>query len=123
MSITGPGSITAANIAAQTNMFNQLDKLSTELSTGQAAQTYSDLGSQSGLALSLSAQLAALGGYSNTATTVGTTLSIAQSALAGISGSAAAVQQSLAQPDVRGVLEQRRASEERQVAARVLRAP
>lgn len=99
MSITGPGSITAANIAAQTNMFNQLDKLSTELSTGQAAQTYSDLGSQSGLALSLSAQLAALGGYSNTATTVGTTLSIAQSALTGISGSAAAVQQSLEQPE------------------------
>jgi len=99
VSITGPGSITAANIAAQTNMFNQLDKLSTELSTGQAAQTYSDLGSQSGLALSLSAQLAALGGYSNTATTVGTTLSIAQSALTGISGSAAAVQQSLEQPE------------------------
>jgi len=98
MSITGPGSITAANIQAVTNMNNQLDQLSEELGTGQAAQTYSGLGSQAGLALSLSAQLAAINGYSSTATTVGTTLSIAQSALTGISSSAAAMQQSLEQP-------------------------
>ena len=98
MSITGPGSITAANIQAVTNMNNQLDKLSAELGTGQAAQTYSGLGSQAGLALSLSAQLAALSGYSNTATTVGTTLSIAQAALTGINSSASSVQQSLEQP-------------------------
>ena len=98
MSITGPGSITAANVAAVTNMNNQLDQLSEELGTGQAAQTYSGLGSQAGVALSLSAQLAAIDGYSNTATTVGTTLSIAQSALTGISSSAAAMQQSLEQP-------------------------
>ncbi len=98
MSITGPGSITAANIQAVTNMNNQLDQLSEELGTGQAAQTYSGLGSQAGLALSLSAQLAAINGYSSTATAVGTTLSIAQSALTGISSSAAAVQQALEQP-------------------------
>ncbi len=54
MSITGPGSITAANVAAQTNMMNQLNTLSEELGTGQAAQTYSDLGPQAGLALALS---------------------------------------------------------------------
>jgi flagellar hook-associated protein 3 FlgL len=99
MSITGPGSITAANIQAVTNMNNQLDQLSEELGTGQAAQTYSGLGSQAGLALSLSAQLAAIEGYSNTATTLGTTLSIAQSALTGISSSATAVQQSVEQPE------------------------
>ncbi len=81
MSITGPGSITAANMQAVTNMNNQLNKLSTELGTGQAAQTYSGLGSQAGLALALSAQLSAINGYSSTATTVGTTLSIAQSVL------------------------------------------
>ena len=74
MSITGAGSITAANIQAVNNMNQQLDKLSQELGTGQAAQTYSGLGSQAGLALALSGQLAALNGYSNTATTVGTTL-------------------------------------------------
>ena len=31
MSITGPGSITAANVAAQTNMMNQLNTLGQEL--------------------------------------------------------------------------------------------
>ena len=81
MSITGPGSVTAANIMAQTNMMNQLNTLSTELGTGQAAQTYSGLGSQAGLALALGAQLSAINGYSSTATTVGTTLSVAQSVL------------------------------------------
>ncbi len=74
MSITGPGSITAANLTAQTNMFNQLNTLSEQLGTGQAAQTYSGLGSQAGLALELGAQLSAINGYSSTATSVGTTL-------------------------------------------------
>ena len=46
MSITGPGSITAANIKAVTNMTKQLDTLTAELGSGQAAQTYSGLGSQ-----------------------------------------------------------------------------
>lgn len=81
MSITGPGSITAANVMAQNNLMNQLNTLSQELASGQAAQTYSGLQSQAGIALSLNAQLSALTGYSSTATTVGTTLSLAQSVL------------------------------------------
>ena len=81
MSITGPGSITAANVLAQTNMMNQLNTLGQELASGQAAQTYSGLQSQAGVALALNAQLSAITGYSNTATTVGTTLSVAQSVL------------------------------------------
>jgi flagellar hook-associated protein 3 FlgL len=81
MSITGPGSITAANVLAQTNIMNQLNTLSEELGTGEAATSYSGLGSQAGLALALNAQVSAVNGYSSTATTVGTTLSIAQSAL------------------------------------------
>jgi hypothetical protein len=81
MSITGPGSINAANLAAQTNMFSQLNKLSLQLGTGEASQTYAGLGPQAGLALSLNSQLAALNGYSTTATTVGTTLTLAQSVL------------------------------------------
>ena len=81
MSITGPGSITAANVAAQTNMMNQLNTLSEELGTGQAAQTYSGLGSQAGVVLALNAQLSDISGYGNTATAVGTNLSIAQSVL------------------------------------------
>jgi flagellar hook-associated protein 3 FlgL len=97
MSITGPGSITAANLTAQNNMFTQLDKLSTELGTGQASPTYSGLGSQADLALSLGAQLAALNGYSATTTTVNTTLQLAQSALTQLGNVSQSVTQSIAQ--------------------------
>jgi hypothetical protein len=95
MSITGPGSITAANVLAQTNMNNQLNTLSEELGTSQAAQTYSGLGSQAGVALALNAQLSAITGYGNTATTVGTTLTIAQSTLTQLGSTGSAVEQSL----------------------------
>ena len=97
MSITGPGSITAANVMAQTNMFTQLDTLSQQLATGQAAQTYSGLGSQAGVALSLSSQLAALGGYSSTSASIGTTLTLAQTALTQLDTASHAVLQSVNQ--------------------------
>jgi flagellin-like hook-associated protein FlgL len=97
MSITGPGSITAANLLAQNNVNNQLNTLSEELGTGQAAQTYSGLGSQAGVALALSAQLSAITGYSNAASTVGTTLSIAQSTLTQLESTGDAVEQSINQ--------------------------
>jgi flagellar hook-associated protein 3 FlgL len=97
MSITGPGSITAANLLAQTNVNNQLDTLSEQLGTGQAAQTYSGLGSQAGIAVALSAQLSAINGYSSTATTVGTTLSVAQSVLSQLGDAGNAVEQSVGQ--------------------------
>src|SRR5580700_4221113 len=97
MSITGPGSITALNVQAVNNMNNQLNTLSTQLGTNQKAQTYSDLGSQAGVALALNAQLSAISGYSNTATTVGTTLSVAQSTLTQLDSSRTAVQQAINQ--------------------------
>jgi flagellin-like hook-associated protein FlgL len=97
MSITGPGSITAQNIMAVNAMNDQLNKLSTELSTNQAAQTYSDLGSQAGIVLSLNSQLAAITGYGNTATTVGTTLSVAQSTLSQLDTTRTQIQQSIGQ--------------------------
>ena len=97
MSITGPGSIAAANLAAQTNMFNQLNTLSQQLGTGEASQTYEGLGSQAGLALSLGSQLSALNAYSTTATTVGTTLTLAQSVLTQLGNASSSVQQSVNQ--------------------------
>ncbi|HEX3939466.1 MAG TPA: flagellar biosynthesis protein FlgL [Xanthobacteraceae bacterium] len=93
MSITGPGSITAANIASQTSMMNQLNTLAQELGSGQAAQTYSDLQDQAGVALSLNGQLAAINGYSATAQTVGTTLTVAQSVLSQLDSARSSVQQ------------------------------
>jgi len=97
MSITGPGSITAANIAAQNNMMNQLNTLGEELGTGQVAQNYSQLGPQSGLAVALGEQLSDLSGYSNTASTVGTTLTIEQSVLGQLSSASSATAQTIEQ--------------------------
>jgi flagellar hook-associated protein 3 FlgL len=97
MSITGAGSITAANIAAVNNMNNQLNTLGQELASGEASQTYSGLGSQAGVALALGAQLSAITGYGNAATTAGTTLSIAQSILTQLGDSGTAVQQAASQ--------------------------
>jgi flagellar hook-associated protein 3 FlgL len=97
MSITGPGSVTAANVMAQTNMMNQLNTLGEELGSGEAAQTYSGLGSQAGLALELNAQLSDVNGYSSNASTVGTTLSIAQSALTQIGNAGTSVAQAISQ--------------------------
>jgi flagellar hook-associated protein 3 FlgL len=97
MSITGPGSITALNLAAQANMFNQLNTLSQQLATGDASQTYSGLGSQADVAVSLGAQLSAISGYSTTATTVGTTLTVAQSVLTQLNSAGSSVLQSINQ--------------------------
>jgi flagellar hook-associated protein 3 FlgL len=98
MSITGPGSITATNVLAQTNMFKQLDTLSEQLGSGDAAQTYSGLGSQAGLALQLGAQLSASNGYSTAAGNVSTTLDIAQSVLTQIGDAGDQVEQAISQP-------------------------
>ncbi len=97
MSITGPGSITALNLTAQTNMFNQLTTLSQELGTGEAAQTFSGLNSNAGVAVALGAQLAAVSSYSSTATNVSTTLSIAQSVLGQLSQAGSDVADSITQ--------------------------
>jgi flagellar hook-associated protein 3 FlgL len=97
MSITGPGSITAATVAAQNNLFNQLNKLGLELGTGEAADTYAGLGSQAGVAASLGAQVDAFDGYATTATTVGTTLTLAQSVLTQLGSAGTAVEKSIGQ--------------------------
>jgi flagellin-like hook-associated protein FlgL len=98
MSITGTGSTTAATILAQTNMMNQLDTLSEQLGTGDAAQTYSGLQSQAGLSVALNEQLAAINGYTSTTTALSTTLSIAQSSLSEISSASGTVQSLVADP-------------------------
>jgi flagellar hook-associated protein 3 FlgL len=97
MSITGPGSVTATNLLAQNNMMTQLNTLSQQIGTGDAATTYSGLGSQAGLALQLGAQVAALNGYNSTASAVGTTLNVAQSVLTQIGDVSNDVQQMISQ--------------------------
>ena len=119
MSITGPGSITATTLLAQNNMMNQLNTLSEQLGTGQAASTYSGLGSQAGLALQLTAQLAAINGYSSTAATVGTTLGIAQTVLTQSDSAGTAVQQSLNGPSGIVCARQYRSDRDAGIAPRV----
>jgi flagellar hook-associated protein 3 FlgL len=95
MSITGPGTITAANLTAQNNLFNQLNTLSAQLGTGEASQTYAGLGSQAGVAASLGSQITAFDGYATTATSVNTTLTLAQSVLTQLGSSGTSVEQAI----------------------------
>jgi flagellar hook-associated protein 3 FlgL len=98
MAITGIGSSIATALQAQTSMQNQLDTLSRQLGTGQVAAVYSDLGAQAGVTIGLDSQLSALTGYSQTNTTVSTTMSIEQEALTQIGTIGSTVQQAADQP-------------------------
>jgi flagellar hook-associated protein 3 FlgL len=98
MAITGIGSSVAAAVQAQTQMQNQLDTLSRQLGTGQKAAVYSDLGTQAGITVGLDAQLAAINVYNDTATNVGTTLTLAQNALTQMASVSSTVQQAADQP-------------------------
>ena len=51
MSITGPGSITAANLLAQNNMITSSTRSARSSAPARRRKTYSGLGSQAGLAL------------------------------------------------------------------------
>jgi flagellar hook-associated protein 3 FlgL len=92
MAITGIGSNIAASALAQQNMQNQLDVLSRQLSSGQKAAVYSELGSQAGLTVGLDSQLSAITGFENTNSTITTTLSIEQEALKQIASVGSTVQ-------------------------------
>ena len=61
--VTGIGSSIAASALARQDMPNQLDALSRQLGTGQKAAVYSDLRSQTGLAVGLGAQLSAFSAF------------------------------------------------------------
>ena len=93
MSISGVGAGNSPAVQAMLNLQNQLDQLSQELGTNQKSSSYSGLGSQSGVTIGLDAQLAAINGYSNTISTVNTTLGIAQSSLTQLGTLAGTVEQ------------------------------
>jgi flagellar hook-associated protein 3 FlgL len=98
MAVTGIGASIVTSAMAQKDMESQLDVLSRQLGSGQKAALYSDLGSQAGLAVGLNRQLSALAGYSDTNSTVTTTLGIEKVALSQIGDVANAVQGSTEQP-------------------------
>ncbi len=95
MSITGAGSITAANIQAENNMNNQLNTLATSSAPGRRRRPIQVWRRRRAWRWRLNAQTGGHHGYSNTATTVGTTLSVAQSALTQIGSVGSAVEQAI----------------------------
>ena len=92
MSVTGVSANLAPLIQSALDINKQLTVLQQQFSTGQKSQTYGGLGAQSGIAVSLNAQLAAMSSYDDTITSVGTTISLQQQVLQQIASVASNVQ-------------------------------
>jgi len=85
MAISGVGSNITPVIQSVLDMRRRLDDLQRQLGTGQKADIFAGLGSQSALATGLSSQIEAISSYNDTMTVVGTRIAIAQTALGQIS--------------------------------------
>jgi flagellar hook-associated protein 3 FlgL len=81
MTVSGVSSNIAPLIQSALDINKQLDDLQRQLSSGQKSDTYAGLGSQSGIAVSLNAQLSAINSFNDTMANVGTTISLQQVAL------------------------------------------
>ena len=98
MAISGISSTVAPLIQSTLDINKQLDTLQQQLGTGQKSDNYAGLGSQGGIAVSLNAQLAALGSFDSTMRNVGTTINLKQQVLQQIGSVGSSVQTSVAQP-------------------------
>jgi flagellin-like hook-associated protein FlgL len=98
MTISGISSNLAPLMQSVTDINNQLNDLSRQLGSGEKAATYAGLGSQSGIAITLNAQLAANSSFQDTITNVGTTISLQQLVLQQIGSMSSTVQSSTLQP-------------------------
>ena len=85
MAVSGIAGAVSPLIQNVTTLDRQLADLQRQLSTGQKTDTFSGLGSQADIAVGLSAQLSAISGFGDTISAVGTSISLAQSALTQIS--------------------------------------
>jgi flagellin-like hook-associated protein FlgL len=90
MTVSGVSSNIASLVQSALDINKQLADLSRQLGTGQKADTYSGLGPQSGIAMALSAQLAAIGSFDGTIAAVGPNISLQQSVLQQIASIASA---------------------------------
>ena len=98
MAISGISPSLAPLIQSALDINNQLDDLQRQLGSGQKADNYAGLGSQSGIAVSLNAQLAALSSFDTTMTNVGTTINLQQQVLQQVGSVGSSVQTSMATP-------------------------
>ncbi len=97
MSVSGVSPNIAPLLQSVLDVDKQLNTLQQQLSSGQKSTTYGGLGAQSGIAVSLNAQLAAMSSYDDTITSVGTSISLQQQVLQQISQAASTVQDATVQ--------------------------
>jgi flagellar hook-associated protein 3 FlgL len=86
MSVTGIGQRTPSIVQSLVDMRAQLNDLQRQLGTGKKATTYAGLGASAGLSIGLRGQLAAMTGYADIITNVGTRIDVQQSVLTRIAG-------------------------------------
>ena len=107
MAISGIAGNTSPLLQSILTIDKQLQDLQRQLGTGQKADTYSGLGSQSSVAVGLSAQLDATASFDDTISMVGTTIGLAQTVLSQVAKSGSAMKSTVAQapfdPDNSGV--------------------
>jgi flagellar hook-associated protein 3 FlgL len=97
MSVSAIGAQSGLAIQQLVNMRKQFDDLQRQLSTGQKSSNYAGLGLNSGMTVSLNAQLSAISGYSDTIANVMTRINLMNSALGGMSDLSTAVKAAMAQ--------------------------
>src|SRR5664280_356398 len=97
MTVSGVSSKIVPLIQSALDINKQLDDLQRQLGSGQKADTYAGLGSQSGIAVALNAQLSAIKSFNDTMTNAGMSISIQQAALQQIAKIGNTVQSSTTQ--------------------------
>ena len=87
MSVSAIGAQSGLAIQQLVNMRKQFDDLQRQLSTGQKSTNYAGLGVNSGITVSLNAQLSAITGYNDTIDNVTTRINLMNNALGGMTAS------------------------------------
>jgi flagellin-like hook-associated protein FlgL len=99
MAISGVGATISPLLQSVLSIDSQLQDLQRQLATGQKADTFAGLGSQSGMTVGLNSQLSAIGGYDNTISNVGANLSLVQTVLSQLDSAASTIKTATEKPD------------------------
>jgi flagellin-like hook-associated protein FlgL len=97
MSVSMIGAQSGVAIQQLVSLRKQFDDLQRQLSTGQKSANYAGLGINSGITVSLNAQLSAISSYNDTIDTVTTRVDLMNNALDGMTQLASAVKAAMAQ--------------------------
>ncbi len=97
MSVSVIGAQSGLAIQQLINLRTQFDELQRQLSSGQKSSNYAGLGLDSGMAVSLNAQLSAVSGYNDTIDNVSTRITLMNGALGGMSDLTTAVKAAMVQ--------------------------